>query len=123
MIRRVILILLLSCITSHANLSSQNGPVKFQDVGVLEEYTNPQVTSLYQDCRGLLWISTHKAASKHLHVSVREEDLFRESSRGKLKKSVTPDDENIPEYEERPNLTNAGRPVTEVQLRRDNRLA
>ncbi len=59
MIRLVIFLLLSSCITSPAILSAQNGPVKFQDVGVLEEYTNPQVTSLYQDCRGLLWISTY----------------------------------------------------------------
>jgi len=59
MIRLLILILLSSSITTHAILSAQSGPVKFQDVGVLEEYTNPQVTSLYQDCRGLLWISTY----------------------------------------------------------------
>ncbi|MEN8229452.1 MAG: ATP-binding protein [Bacteroidota bacterium] len=43
---------------THHRLSSQHGPVISQDVGVLEEYTNPQVTSLYQDRRGLLWIST-----------------------------------------------------------------
>ncbi len=42
-----------------ASLSAQMGPVISQDVGVVEEYTNPQVTSLYQDCRGLLWISTY----------------------------------------------------------------
>lgn len=40
-------------------LSAQYGPATFQDVGELEDYTNPQVTSLYQDSRGLLWISTY----------------------------------------------------------------
>ncbi|RLD72402.1 MAG: hypothetical protein DRJ29_05600 [Bacteroidetes bacterium] len=40
-------------------LSAQTDTFTSQDLGVLEEYTNPQVTSLYQDRRGLLWISTY----------------------------------------------------------------
>ena len=40
-------------------ISAQTYSVAAQEVGNLEEYTNPQVTSLFQDRRGLLWISTY----------------------------------------------------------------
>ncbi|RLD70903.1 MAG: hypothetical protein DRI98_06710 [Bacteroidetes bacterium] len=58
MFKRFIL-LLFSFFIFLASIHSQHGPVFYQDVGVLEEYTNPQITSLYQDFRGLLWISTY----------------------------------------------------------------
>jgi signal transduction histidine kinase/DNA-binding response OmpR family regulator/ligand-binding sensor domain-containing protein len=44
-------------IISNAPLTAQYGPVTYQDVGKLEDYSNPQCLSLYQDSRGLLWIS------------------------------------------------------------------
>jgi len=59
MSKYIVLLLLSSFIISRAPLSAQYGPITYQDVGKLEEYTNPQVTSLYQDSRGLLWISTY----------------------------------------------------------------
>ncbi|MEN8228981.1 MAG: ATP-binding protein [Bacteroidota bacterium] len=61
MIRRSILFLpsIILLLLTHIQLSAQHGPVSSQDVGVLEEYTHPQVTSIYQDRRGLLWISTY----------------------------------------------------------------
>lgn len=58
MFKRSILILITFFTISTSILNAQTGPVTSQDVGVVDEYTNPQVKSLYQDRRGLLWIST-----------------------------------------------------------------
>ena len=59
MFERGFLLLFFLFIISFFSLLAQYGPITYQDIGVLEEYTNPQVTSLYQDSRGLLWISTY----------------------------------------------------------------
>ena len=59
MSKRIVLFLISHLIIFIPPLSAQTYSVASQDVGVLEEYTNPQVTSLYQDRRGLLWISTY----------------------------------------------------------------
>ncbi|MCK4993188.1 MAG: hypothetical protein KAS29_21970, partial [Bacteroidales bacterium] len=59
MYNRTVLLLISLFIIINLPLSAQPGPVNSQDVGEIEDYTNPQVTSLYQDCRGLLWISTY----------------------------------------------------------------
>jgi len=54
----VFLLISLFLISNHP-VTAQPFSVNSQDVGELDEYTNPQVTSLYQDHRGLLWISTY----------------------------------------------------------------
>lgn len=59
MVERGIFQLVSILIISFHSLSAQYRPVTYQDIGVIEEYTNPLVTSLYQDRRGLLWISTY----------------------------------------------------------------
>ncbi|MEA3462915.1 MAG: two-component regulator propeller domain-containing protein, partial [Bacteroidota bacterium] len=57
MFERGILHLIPLLIISFHSLSAQQAPVTLQDVGKLEDYSNPQCFALYQDSTGLLWMS------------------------------------------------------------------
>ena len=57
MYKYIVLLLLSSFILLLNPTYSQHGSVSYQDVGVLEDYSNPQCFALYQDPTGLLWMS------------------------------------------------------------------
>jgi signal transduction histidine kinase/DNA-binding response OmpR family regulator/ligand-binding sensor domain-containing protein len=57
-----ILLIILFC--EAQRIHAQHFPVSYQDLGSLEDYSNPQCLSLYQDCRGLLWINNWKGLDR-----------------------------------------------------------
>ena len=59
MFKRIVLFQLSILLLSSISILAQYGPVTLQDVGNIEDYSNPQVIDMYQDSRGLLWISTY----------------------------------------------------------------
>ncbi len=57
MFKYIHLTLLCYCIIILCPLSAQQAPITLQDVGKLQDYSNPQCFALYQDPTGLLWMS------------------------------------------------------------------